>query len=118
MFIRMMRKWFFIISVLLNILFIIGLIFSYLNSPTHELGRLKKDITITHFSSNDTVFYLPKGLTVRNISPRGLASIGQFENNRFEIVITSDNELVDYDVVKDSLQNVGNYYSADSYKHQ
>jgi hypothetical protein len=53
-------------------------------------------------------------LTVRNSSERGISAIGQFENERFQIVITSDDwDLVNYDLPKDSLASHGNYYSAD-----
>lgn len=61
-----------------------------------------------------TMIHLPKGLNVKNASPRGINSIGQFENKRFEIVITSnDGDLVNYDTPSDSLLQFGNYYSAD-----
>ena len=62
---------------------------------------------------DSTIFKLPKGLTVRNISDRGLAAIGQFENERFEIIITSLDNLVNYNLPRDSLAQFGNYYSAD-----
>ncbi|KAA5534373.1 hypothetical protein [Paenimyroides baculatum] len=114
----MNKKWIFNISILLNVLFIVVFVFNYFNSPTYELGRLKKDLKISYFSSDSTFFYLPKGLTVRNVSQRGIAAISQFENERFAIVITSDNDLVDYDVSKDSLSPVGNFYSADNYKYE
>lgn len=114
----MNKKWIFNISILLNVLFIVAFVFNYFNSPTYELGRLKKDLKISYFGSDSTFFYLPKGLTVRNISQRGIAAIGQFENERFEIVITSDDDLVDYNISKDSLQLFGNFYSADNYKYQ
>ena len=113
-----MKKWTFRISILFNIIFVVGYIWNRLGSPTYELGRLEKNISIGHFSSDSTIFKLPKGLTVRNISQRGLSAIGQFENERFEIVITTDDPLmVNYDVPKDSLQQFGNYYSADVDKY-
>ena len=60
------------------------------------------------------IFKIPKGITVRNRSERGLGAIGQFENERFEIVITSDDpNLVNYSLPKDSLQIFGNFYSAE-----
>ena len=62
-------------------------------------------------------FALPKGLTVRNASERGLSAIGQFENERFQIVISSDDELINYDLPIDSLGQNGNYYSADFDKY-
>jgi len=48
------------------------------------------------------------------VSERGLGAIGQFENERFSIVITSnDASLVNYDLPKDSLDMFGNFYSAE-----
>lgn len=109
-----MKKWIFKISVLFNIVFIIGYGLNWINSPSYELGRLEKDVEIGIFTSDSTIFLIPKGLTVRNVSQRGIGAIGQFENERFEIVITSDDpSLVNYDLPKDSLQQFGNYYSAD-----
>lgn len=67
------------------------------------------------FNQTDTIlFKLPKGLTVRDVSERGFGAIGQFENNRFEIVVTTAQEnLVDYEKPEDELLPFGNYYSAD-----
>ncbi len=109
-----MKKWILIISIFLNITFLIGWGLNYLNSPSYRLGRLEKDIEIGYFMGDSTLFKLPKGLTVRNSSERGISAIGQFENNRFQIVITTDNwNLINYDLPKDSLAANGNYYSAD-----
>ena len=109
-----MKKWLFIISVFLNILFGILYFWNLINSPTNELGRLEKEIKIGYFSSDQTVFTIPKGITVRNVSQRGLGAIGQFENERFSIVITSnDPSLVNYDLPEDSLDMFGNFYSAE-----
>jgi hypothetical protein len=109
-----MRKWLFRISILLNVFFILAFVWNWLNSLSNELGRLEKDIEIGYFQSEKTVFRIPKGLTVRNVSQRGLGAIGQFENERFSIVITSnDASLVNYDLPKDSLDTFSNYYSAE-----
>lgn len=109
-----MKKWILRISILLNIVFLIGWFWNSFNSPSYKLGRLEKDIEIGLFSGDSIIFKLPKGLTVENISQRGLAAAGQFENERFQIVITSDDyELVNYDLPKDSLNSFGNYYSAE-----
>jgi hypothetical protein len=109
-----MRKWIFRISILLNVFFILAFVWNWLNSPSNELGRLEKDIEIGYFQSDKSVFRIPKGLTVRNVSQRGLGAIGQFENERFSIVITSDDaSLVNYDLPKDSLDTFGNYYSVE-----
>jgi hypothetical protein len=112
------RKWIFIISVTFNIAFIIGYILNYINSPNYKLGVLQKDIKVGVISNNDTtLFLLPKGITVRNVSPQGIGAIGQFENNRFEIIITTDREdVVDYKIPEKDLSPFGNYYTADSDK--
>lgn len=112
-----MKKWALIISILLNIILMIGWGLSSLNRPSYKLGRLEKDITVGHFMGDSLLFTLPKGLTVRNASERGLNAIGQFENKRFQIVISSDDELVNYDLPLDSLGPNGNYYSADFDKY-
>ena len=62
---------------------------------------------------NETIFTLPKGLTVQDKSERGISAIGQFENNRFSIVITSDKDLVDYNFDKKELNQNANFYSAE-----
>lgn len=112
-----MKKWIFRISILCNVVFLAGYFFHLLNSPSGQLGQLTQNIEIGIFTSDSVVCKLPKGLTVRNVSERGLGAIGQFENERFAIVITSDNPaLVNYNVPLDSLQPFGNYYSAEVHK--
>lgn len=114
----MKKKWLFRLSIFINILFLLGWLLNWFNSPTYKLGRLEQDIEVGYFSGDSTIFKLPKGLTVRNISENGLSAIGQFENERFEIVITSDDEnLVNYNLPKDSLNATGNFYSADIKKY-
>ena len=109
-----MKKWIFGISIFMNVIFIILFTWNWINSPSNELGRLEKDIEIGYFQSDNSVFRIPKGLTVKNVSERGLGAIGQFENERFSIVITSnDASLVNYDLQKDSLDMFGNFYSAE-----
>lgn len=106
---KMVRKILFTASVLLNVFFLIG----WLSSPTQEIGRLQKDVRVGYFTSDSTMFTLPKGLTVRNASQRGISAIGQFENERFSVVITSDDpDLVNYDVPSHELNLFGNLYSA------
>lgn len=112
-----MKKWVFRISILLNIVLLIGWGLNSLNRPSYKLGRLEKDITVGNFMGDSLLFTLPKGLTVRNASERGLDAIGQFENERFQIVISSDDELINYDLPIDSLGPNGNYYSADFDKY-
>ncbi len=113
-----MKKWIFRISITFNILFLIGWWWTSVNRPSNKIGRLEKDIEIGIFTSDSVIFTLPKGLTVRNASQRGLAAAGQFENERFEIVITSDDwDLVNYNLPKDSLNTFSNLYSADVKKY-
>ncbi|WP_417859527.1 hypothetical protein [Xanthomarina gelatinilytica] len=108
-----MKKAIFWISITLNFILIVGILWNKFNSPSNELGVLKQDIEVGYFMGNETVFILPKGLTVKNKSERGIAAIGQFENNRFSIVITSDKDIVEYDVDKKELNQNGNFYSAE-----
>jgi len=103
-----------IISLLANVCFLFYLGFEKFNEPTNQLGTLKEDIKVGLFGQSGVIFGLPKGLTVRDVAPRGFGAIDQFENNRFSIVITSDNtDLVDYGVHESELLPFGNYYSAD-----
>jgi len=108
-----MKKIIFILSILLNIVFGFNYLNNAINEPTRELGKLKKEIKIGYFSSDSVLFKLPKGLTVADESKRGISAIGQFENNRFSIVITSNEDLVDYEINEDSLGLFSNFYSAD-----
>ncbi len=108
----MLKSLLLTISFLLNLIFILGLVFYKLNSPTYQLGILEKDVEVGVFGNDSTIFTIPKGITVRDASERGLAAIGQFENERFEIIITSnDYEIVNYNVPKEHLKTFGNYYS-------
>ncbi len=112
-----MKKWIFIISITFNFIFLIGWGLSSLNQPSYQLGRLEKDITVGYFMGDSVLFTLPKGLTVRNSSERGISAIGQFENERFQIVITSDYGMINYELPNDSMASHGNYYSADFDKY-
>jgi hypothetical protein len=107
-----MKKAIFWFSITLNILFLLRMVWNSINAPSEQLGILKQDIDIGHFMDNKKIFTLPKGLTVKNQSQRGISAIGQFENNRFSIVITSEKALVDYNVAPKKLNPNGNFYSA------
>jgi len=112
------QKWLLRISIIANLIF--GIIF-FLNytAYSYKLGELKENVKVRLFTDKkDSVFFvLPKGLTVRDVSERGISAIGQFENNRFDIVITTDrDDLIDYNIPKEKLLPFGNYYSADSSK--
>ena len=112
-----MKKWIFIISIAFNFIFLIGWGWNSLNKPSYKLGRLEQNITVGHFMGDSLLFTLPKGLTVENVSERGINAIGQFENERFQIVISSDDEIINYNLPIDSLGPNGNYYSADFDKY-
>jgi hypothetical protein len=112
-------KWLLIISILLNVLFVLLWSWNMLNTPSNRLGRLEKGIRVGYFATDSVLFTLPKGLTVRDVSPVGLNAIGQFENNRFEIIITTELEsLINYTLSQDSLDIFDNYYSADVLKYK
>ncbi len=103
-----------IVSILANVYFLIELGIRKLNEPTDKLGVLKQDIKVGLFGQPGVLFDLPKGITVKDVAPRGIGAIGQFENERFAIIVTSDyDELVDYNITKEDLYPHGNYYSAD-----
>ena len=85
-----------------------------MNSPTYKLGVLTQDVNAGFIADDNTIFKIPKGITVRDVSTHGFEAIGQFENNHFELVFTTDrDDLVNYTISKDSLFPYGNYYSAD-----
>lgn len=108
-----MKKLIFWISISLNILFILGYIFNTINSPSYKLGILQEDVEVGYFSGTEKVFVLPKGITVKNESPQGLSAIGQFENQRFSIGITSNRNLVNYSIHPDSLNLFQHLYSVE-----
>lgn len=111
---HILKKWIFRLSITCNVIFALGLLINYINSPTYKLGVLTQDVNVGFLSGDSTLYIIPKGITVRDISPRGVSAIGQFENNRFELVFTTDrDDLVNYNISKDSLFQFGNYYSAD-----
>lgn len=110
-------KWVLILSLTLNVLVLLKLGYNKFNSPTYKLGELKEDISLKLFNQSDTIlFKLPKGLTVRDVSERGIGAIGQFENDRFQIIVTSEGGLVDYNKPKKDLMPFGELYSADVVK--
>ena len=108
------RKWTYRLSLALNVIFLLGWSLNYLNSPTYKLGVLNQDVKAGFFTGDSVFINIPKGTTVRDISQQGLSAIGQFENNRFEIVVTSERNIVNYNIPKDSIATFGNFYSADT----
>jgi hypothetical protein len=110
------KKWLFRISVIAN--FILAfLVWSIYTEHSDKLGILNKDIKIGLFNDQgkSVFFNLPKGITVQDVSERGIGAIYLFENNRFEIVITSNQQdLVNYNIPANKLSQFGNLYSADA----
>lgn len=102
------------ISVLLNAGFGVVQLVDRWNAPEDRIGVLARDVEIGSFSGSDAIFRLPRGLTVRDASPRFIASIDQFEPHRFSIVITTENEgVVNYKVPPGVLHQHHEYYSLD-----
>lgn len=103
-----------VVSILANVYFLFELGLRKFNEPSDKLGILQEDIKVGLFDQPGVLFDLPKGITVRDVAPRGIGAIGQFENERFSVVVTSDRaDLVDYNVKEKDLQPYSNYYSAD-----
>jgi hypothetical protein len=109
------QKWILRFSITINIIFGIVFFINH-NAYTYKEGILNEDVKVGIFNNNKSTFFtLPKGLTVRDVSEQGISAVDRFENNRFEIVITTDRDnLVDYKVSKEKLSTFGNLYSADS----
>ncbi len=109
-----MRKILVSISFLLNFILSFIFLWNYFNSPSYKYGRLEKDIKVFN-SSGEIEYKIPKGITVRDVSPRGLAAIGTIQNQRFEIILTSSSdEYVNYNLSSDSLDYFGNLFSISS----
>jgi len=108
------QKWILRISIAGNIIFAV-LFFLNHTAYSYKFGVLKKDVKVGLFAKKgSTYFTLPKGITVRDVSERGFSAIDLFENHRFDIIITSDDDsLVDYTTSAKKLLPFGNLYSAD-----
>lgn len=78
-----MKKWIYRISIFMNLIFIFLWGWNWLNAPSNKLGRLEKDIEIGYFQSDSAVFRIPKGLTVTNVSERGLGA--NLKTNDFQL---------------------------------
>lgn len=100
-----------LLSVTLNIFFILLILVGSLNRPTYELGILSEDVYVGTFGNSDVIFKLPKGLTVRNESPRFIAAAGQFERHRFATTVSGVNDEVEYGK---SNHSFGSLYSISS----
>ena len=106
-------KYFWFLMFLLSLFVNISLAFqlSLYAKVSESYGVLKQDVEVGIFDVADTektlLFKLPKGLTVKNASD--VNQISQFEPYRFSIIVTSDEELVDYKVSPDNPYN--DFYS-------
>ena len=91
---RRLWKILFFISILFNIFTMI----SSLNQPDYKLGILKRDVNIADYNDDSkVVFKLPKGMTIVDVSPRGLPSIGLFNAERFSFTIVgSSSDFTEY----------------------
>jgi hypothetical protein len=82
-------------SLLLNFLFLLNGI----NNPEYKFGVLTKDIPIVlrPIEGEQVIVILPKGLTVRNETPRGVAGVSLLAPYRFSVQIADgEDNLVNY----------------------
>jgi hypothetical protein len=101
------------LSVLLNVVLGAWAPLHYTSVPRAQVGVLTDNVAVTTFQEPSLSFVLPKGLTVADATPRGLAAAGQLEPFRFTIVVSSDRAtLVDYET-STQRSAFGPLYSAD-----
>ena len=103
----MSNKWkaIFALSIILNLWFLYG----WFNQPTVRYGVLTRDV-IVPVPGTDKKIVFPQGLVVKDASPQGISSIGQFYRNRFSIIVTSDFKMVDYNVDAKALHHFLSMY--------
>ena len=105
----MIKKFLIVLSISLNIMLVPGALWDITSSPYKREGFLMEDVHIRgYFKGEETDIILPKGLVVKDASPRGFDTIDLFEPRRFNITVTSERELVQYGKVPRS-----SLYSAD-----
>jgi hypothetical protein len=83
------------LSLILNVITLLD----WFNAPEYKLGSLTRNVemSISFSATQKQVITLPKGLTVRNATPRGFARISLLAPYRFSIYIAdSEDDLVDY----------------------
>jgi len=82
-----------IVSVILNIVLGYFLFIQLMDGNAEmadgRIGVITQDIEVGVFDTDEVLFTLPKGLTVREASASGA---GWFEPYRFRIVVTANNE--------------------------
>lgn len=85
----------------------------WLERGSGRIGVLSREVcAVSKDPSFPARFCLPKGLSVRDVASRGLGGIGQFEPNRYSVVISTDSEdLVSFDVPKAELNRYEDLYS-------
>jgi hypothetical protein len=116
---RRLGVWFLLaLSLLANAYFILGALWERSNAPVSRIGRLRYPVAVGHFGDDKVIFKLPAGVTVKDESPRGFATFDLWEPRRFSLIVTSDRELVDFNIERDGLAPNGSYYSADVTKAQ
>lgn len=93
---KFLRRFGLLFSITLNIFLILILLVNSLNQPTYDLGVLSENVYVGTFGNSDVIFKLPKGLTVRNESPRFIAAAGQFERHRFAITVSGVHDEIEY----------------------
>ncbi|MFM7858638.1 MAG: hypothetical protein ACKPCM_11770 [Pseudanabaena sp.] len=91
-------KFLLVISLIINLLFLLNWLIYSSNLPEHKLGVLTRNVKIWRLASGSKlVITLPQGLIVKNESPRGVAEAGLFEPYVFSIFVSStDENIVDY----------------------
>jgi hypothetical protein len=101
-------------SLAANFVFTVTFALDRLNRPEDRIGVLTRNVEVGSFSGTETIFRLPRGLTVRDASPRFLEAVDQFEPHRFSIVVTTEDEsLINYRSPRESLHQDEEYYSVD-----
>lgn len=107
-----------IVSLTLNISIGGILAIKTINSPVNRLGILKNDTKIIipkELSKRESIsIVLPKGMVVKDASPRGFDRIYLMEPFRFQITFVSDEgiDLVDYSIDKRKFINFSSFYGA------
>jgi hypothetical protein len=110
---RILFRVILLISLGANIYFLFGILITSTNLPSYKFGVLTRDIEVGEFASGNVLFTLPAGLTVRDVSPRGINGVGWLEPYMYQIVVTSRyRDLVDFD--EDKIQYFGHFYSTSS----
>jgi hypothetical protein len=93
------RKLLWRLLIVLSIFFNIFTFVDRTAMPDYKLGSLRQDIEVSDYGDDSKVlFRLPKNITVMDVSPRGIATIGLFDSERFSIVVVAPGsaDFIDY----------------------